>query len=86
MPVRRVGYLDMVKHTVAVEVGMEPRGGQVQLAQRAAAVQVHRLDALLQVRHQHVRGRPGRAALRRHPAPGRMLRHLFTSHDLVFVK
>lgn len=74
--VRRAGHLDMVKHAIAVEVSMEPWGWKVQLAQRAAAVQVHRLDALLQVRHQHVRGRACRAVLRRDAATGRVFCHL----------
>lgn len=71
---RHCAHLDMVQDAVSVEVCMQPGWGQVQLAQGAPAVQVHGLDALLQVRHQHI-GRlirvPGGGAPPWRPSPRR---------------
>jgi hypothetical protein len=44
----------VVRHPVAVEVHVDAGGGEVQAADGAAAEEVHRLQALLQVRHHHV--------------------------------
>lgn len=51
----RTEGLHMVEDAVGVQVHMEAVGGQVQLADGAARVQVDRLDPLLQMRHQHIR-------------------------------
>lgn len=47
-------HLQMVQDAVSVEVCVQAWRGQVQFAQGATRVQLHSLDAFLEMRHQHI--------------------------------
>ncbi len=85
---RQRAHVHMVEHAVAVDVRVQARRGQRERAQRAPAVQVHRLQALAQVGHERI-GRQlagrrcmlgGRGSRGRRPRPAaaarRQVRHL----------